>query len=105
LVELRTSQINGCAYCCALHTEEARKVNVSQDKLDVLAAWHTSKIFTDNEVAALQLCDDLTISDKKIKMINKEMLTSYFSEREIVDLTLCISIMNAFNRLAISLKD
>ena len=105
LMELRTSQINGCAYCCGVHTAEARKANIPQGKLDALPAWHTAHIFTPKETAALKWCEDLTCLDQKTKRISREELAIYFSERELVDLTLCISLMNALNRLAISLKD
>jgi len=104
LIELRTSQINGCAYCCALHTDEARKLNIPQTKLDVLPAWHTSTIFTEVECAALKFCEDLTYKNKCCKEA-KAQLSLFFSEREIVDLTACIAIMNALNRIAISLRE
>ncbi len=104
LVELRTSQINGCAYCCGLHTNEARSLHVSQEKLDKLPAWHTATLFTEKEIIALQLCEELTyMSDDHIDI--KEILAEHFSEREIVDLVACISLMNALNRIAISLRD
>ncbi len=102
LLELRTSQINGCAYCCGLHLEEARKFNIPQEKLDLLAAWHTSTIFTDKEVAALQWCEEVTRLNKNK---TRELLKAYYSEREIVDLTACVAIMNALNRMAINLRD
>ena len=104
LVELRTSQINGCAYCCKIHSEEARSLNIPQNKLDVLPAWHGTNLFTEKEIAALQFCEDLTYQYKK-SVKSKELLTKYFSEREIVDLAACIALMNALNRIATSLKD
>lgn len=105
LMELRVSQINGCAYCCGVHMAEARKANIAQEKLDALPAWSTANIFTPKEIAALKWCEDLTCLDPKTKRISREELAVYFSEKELVDLTLCISLMNALNRLAISLKD
>lgn len=104
LVELRTSQINGCDYCCKLHTHEAKVLGVSQEKMDTLTQWQTSELFTDQERAALQWAQELTILKGDVKK-SVEYLSPYFSEREIVDLTTCISIMNALNRLAMSLKD
>ncbi len=105
LVELRTSQINSCAYCCSLHTNEARKLNISQEKLDILPAWRTSNIFSDKEIAALQLCEDLTVMERNKNYVkSRELLMMLFSDRELVDLTACISIMNALNRIAVSLK-
>lgn len=103
LVELRTSQINGCAYCCKLHTEEARKANVSQDKLDILPAWKDATVFNDKEKAVLKWCELLTRSQADSNSA-KKLLNQHLSEREIVDLTACIAIMNAINRIVISLR-
>ncbi len=105
LVELRTSQINGCAFCCSLHSKEARDAGITQEKLDALPAWHTAHIFSVKEIAALQWCEELTCLTKDNKIDQRKLLEPHFSEREIVDLTACISIMNAFNRIAIGLKD
>ena len=104
LIELRVSQINGCAYCCSLHTSEARKHKIPQKKLDELAAWETSSQFSTKEKLALDWAECLTISCKDACSL-KDELNGHFSEREIVDLTACISLMNALNRMAISLKD
>jgi len=104
LVELRTSQINGCHYCCNLHTDEAKILGIHQEKINALATWNVSNVFTKEEIAALQWTEDLT----KLKINTdktKALLRQYFSERQLVDLTACISIMNALNRIAISLKD
>src|SRR5579872_556606 len=60
LAELRVSQINGCAYCCHLHTEEARKLGVPQEKLDILPAWNNSTSFTDEERLILQWVESVT---------------------------------------------
>lgn len=103
LVELRVSQLNGCAYCCEIHLKESRNLGISQEKLDLLPIWHEAKCFTDEERAALEWCESVTHL-KNYSKGSKERLDVYFSEREIVDLTACISIMSALNRLAITLK-
>lgn len=104
LVELRVSQMNGCAYCCSLHSEEARKLNISQEKLDLLTVWYTSQSFSNEERAALQWCESVTRLEKDLEKI-REQLFDYYTERQIVDLTACIAIMNAWNRIAVSLKE
>lgn len=53
LVEIRVSQINGCAYCVDLHTKEARKLILDQQKLDCLVVWKESQLFSEAEMAAL----------------------------------------------------
>jgi AhpD family alkylhydroperoxidase len=103
LVELRVSQINGCAYCCGLHSKQARQLNISQEKLDALPAWHASKLFTDQERAALQWSESVNQIDLDLEE-PREHLFRYFTERQIVDLTCCIAIMNAWNRIAICLE-
>jgi AhpD family alkylhydroperoxidase len=104
LAELRVSQINECAYCCRLHTEEAQKIGVNQGKLDSLFAWQNSVSFSEKEKAALQWVESVTLLDKNLGQARKHLLTLY-SERECVDLTACIGIMNALNRIVISLRD
>lgn len=104
LAELRVSQINGCAYCCRLHTNEARKLGIQQDKLDVLPGWQNSSMFTDEERLVLQWAEAVTHLDKDLKSAKEKLLTIY-SEKQIVDLTAIIALMNTFNRIAISLRD
>ncbi len=104
LAELRVSQINGCSYCCRLHTDEALKMGVQQEKLDNLPAWHNSASFTEEEKAALQWVESVTSLDKDLGKAKVHLLSVY-SERECVDLTACIGIMNALNRIVISLRD
>ncbi|MFI5342726.1 MAG: carboxymuconolactone decarboxylase family protein [Chlamydiales bacterium] len=103
LIELRVSQINGCAECCGMHSEEARKLNISQQKLDLLPGWAVSNAFTEKEKLALRWCEAVTGMKNDTQEI-RNLLFNYYSEREIVDLTACISIMNTYNRMAICLK-
>ena len=101
LVELRVSQINACQYCCKLHTKEARQLNIHQEKIDALKNWTSSSLFSKKECLALKLCEHMTQNIPQAKD-TISALYEYFSEREIVDLGICISLMNALNRLAIS---
>ncbi|CDH31642.1 MULTISPECIES: carboxymuconolactone decarboxylase family protein [Xenorhabdus] len=106
LVEMRTSQINGCAYCCRLHAEMGRKLGIEEEKLDKLPGWFNSRIYNQKEVLALEWCEALTIGlrDKDLNDL-RERLEELFSEKELVDLTSAISVMNALNRMAISIGD
>lgn len=103
LAELRTSQINGCAYCCRLHSQEARKAGVSQEKLDALPAWASAAGFTDEEKIVLEWTEALTCLEELSEIKNR--LMEFYSEKQVVDLTACISLMNALNRIAIALRD
>lgn len=104
LVELRVSQINGCAYCCSLHAIEARNVGIETEKLDTLPAWELSTAFTTEEKLVLEWVEALTRLDQDYEDI-REQLSEVYSEREIVDLTACVAIMCAINRITISLHD
>ena len=106
LVEIRVSQINGCAYCVDLHSNEARSQGVLQQKLDCLVVWKESGLFTEVESAALDWAEDVTnISDATDMELKLEGLLKLFSENEVVDLTFIVATMNALNRLAISFGD
>lgn len=104
LIELRVSQVNGCAYCCNLHTNESLKQGVSKDKIESLPEFDSSSLFSDAEKEVLKWAESLTNLDGNKKVQNTN-LAKYFSEKEIVDITICISLMNSFNRLAISMRD
>ena len=103
LVELRVSQVNGCVYCCNLHAGEAKERGISEIKLNVLPVWYTSDLFDEKEKVALGWAEAVTRVDKNLLELRRTLAES-FNEREIVDLTACIAIMNALNRIAISLK-
>ncbi|WP_340621013.1 carboxymuconolactone decarboxylase family protein [Xenorhabdus siamensis] len=106
LVEMRTSQINGCAYCCRLHAEMGRKLGIKEEKFDKLPGWFNSNIYSPKEILALEWCEALTTSIRKKNLDPiRERLEEVFSEKEIVDLTAAISVMNALNRMAVSIGD
>ena len=102
LVELRVSQINGCAYCVDLHTKEARSVGETQQKLDCLTVWRDVPYFDGAEKAALDWAESLTlVAQTGAPETLLDALRHHYSENQIVDLTLIIAQMNAWNRLAI----
>lgn len=105
LVYLRVSQINGCAFCLEMHSKALRKQGVEQVKLDALAGWRVSQQFSDRERAALAWAEDVTdIARTRAEDAVYEPLLAYFSAIEISELTFAISLMNAFNRLAVSMR-
>lgn len=105
LMFMRVSQINGCAYCLDMHGKALRESGVDNAKLDQLAGWRVSHAFSDRERAALGWADSVTlIAATGAPDSAFEALQAHFSEAEIADLTFAISIMNAFNRLAISMR-
>jgi AhpD family alkylhydroperoxidase len=106
LVKMRASQINGCAYCLDMHSREARRVGESEQRLYVLDAWHESSLYSPRERAALAWTEAVTkISDTHAPDEAYEALRQHFSEKEIVDLTIAIGMINVWNRLAISFRN
>ncbi len=102
LVELRVSQINGCAYCLNIHTQEARALGESQQRLDCLSAWRETTFYTVREQAALAWAETLTlIADKHAPQDPYDAVAAQFSEKELVDLSMVIVNMNAWNRISI----
>jgi AhpD family alkylhydroperoxidase len=104
LVEVRASQINGCAFCLDMHAQDAREAGETQQRLDCLAGWRECSFFDEAERAALAWTEALTaVSQSHAPAAPFEALKAHFSDRQIVDLTLAVSIINAWNRLAVGL--
>lgn len=105
LVELRASQINGCAYCVDLHSREARSAGETQQRLDCLPVWRETSFFSDRERAALAWAESVTrVSETGVPDSVYEAVRKHFSEKDLVDLTLIVSVINAWNRIAISFR-
>lgn len=105
LVYLRVSQINGCAFCLEMHAAALRKAGVAQVKLDSLAGWRVSAQFDERERAALAWTESLV--DVQHTHAPDELfdaLRTHFSDAEISDITFAVSLMSAFNRLAIGMR-
>jgi len=105
LMFMRVSQINGCAYCLDMHGKALRENGTSNAKLDTLAGWRVGHEFSEAERAALEWAEAVTlIAATGAPDSAFEALKAHFSDVEISDLTFAISIMNAFNRLAVSMR-
>jgi AhpD family alkylhydroperoxidase len=107
LVYLRVSQINGCAYCLDMHTRDLVKKGVTIDKLALLQAWREAgKLFSERERAALAWAETVTrVAQTDVPDEDFRAASAVFSEKELVDLTFAIGLMNAYNRLAISFRN
>jgi AhpD family alkylhydroperoxidase len=105
LLKMRASQINGCAYCIDMHSKDARALGETEQRLYSLDAWRETPFYTDRERAALTWIEAVTlVSQTHVPDSVYEEVRSYFSEKEIVDLTFVAATINAWNRLAISLR-
>ena len=102
LIKTRVSQINGCAYCLHMHTEEALQLGETEARLYLLDAWRESNLYSERERAALAWAESLTnISTTHAPDHVYDEARSQFSEKELADLSIAIAMINAWNRLAI----
>ena len=102
LVEIRASQINGCANCLNMHTQEARTKGETEQRIYLLSAWREAPCYTDRERAALGWTEALTRLSEGHKVEEAyEDLWAHFSAEEQVKLTLMINVINGWNRLAV----
>ena len=102
LVEVRASQINGCANCLNMHSAEAREQRETEQRLYLLSAWKEAPCYTDRERAAFAWTDALTrLSEGHALESAREALNDHFTEEEQVKLTLMINVINGWNRLAV----
>ncbi len=105
LVKIRASQINGCAYCIDMHTKEARMRGESEQRIYALVAWRETPFFTDRERAALEWTDALTlIADTHVPDEVYERVRPHFTDEELVNLSLAVTTINAWNRLVIGFR-
>src|SRR5262245_2079494 len=102
LVEIRASQINGCANCINMHAAEAREKGETEQRIYLLSAWREAPCYTDRERAALGWTEALTRLSEGHKLEGaREALKAQFSEEEQVKLTLMVNIINGWNRIAV----
>ncbi|WDZ78847.1 carboxymuconolactone decarboxylase family protein [Ensifer adhaerens] len=102
LVKIRASQINGCANCINMHTQEARAKGETEQRIYLLSAWREAPCYSDRERAALGWTESLTrLSEGHTHEQAYAALKDHFTEEEQVKLTLMINVINGWNRLAV----
>jgi AhpD family alkylhydroperoxidase len=105
LVKTRASQLNGCAYCLDMHTKDARAAGETEQRLYALSAWRETPFFSPRERAALAWTEAITniqqghASDEEYAEVRRE-----FGDTELVKLTLAITQINTWNRIAIAFR-
>lgn len=105
LMKMRASQINGCAYCIDMHSIDARALGETEQRLYELDAWRETPFFSDRERAALEWTEAITlVSETHVPDAVFAEVKKYFSEKEIVDLTIVATTINMWNRMAISMR-
>jgi AhpD family alkylhydroperoxidase len=105
LLEMRASQINGCAYCLDMHSKEALAQGESEQRLFLLDAWRETPLYSKRERAALLWCETLTrIAERGAPDDVYEDVRKEFSDEEMVGLTLAIVAINSWNRIMIGFQ-
>lgn len=105
LVRLRASQVNGCAYCVDLHATDARHAGEDERRLAAVVVWRDTPFFTPRERAALEWTEALTrVADTHVPDEVWERVRPHFTPVQLVDLTLLVNAINAWNRFAIAFR-
>jgi AhpD family alkylhydroperoxidase len=105
LVKLRASLINGCAYCVEVHTKDARAKGETEERLFGVPVWRETPYFSDRERAALAWTEAVTeIGRAGVGDALFAETHALFSDKELVDLTMAVIAINAWNRLAVTFR-
>ncbi|TGM12675.1 carboxymuconolactone decarboxylase family protein [Leptospira selangorensis] len=103
LIKIRSSQINGCAFCINMHTVDARKLGEEERRIYLLNAWKEAPYYTEKERAALELTEYVTkISEHGVPDDLYAKVRAQFEEKEFIALIVVINTINSWNRIAIS---
>jgi len=101
MLKIRASQLNGCAFCIQFHLNDARKLNIPAEKLDLLPGWREAGIFTEREAAALEWTEHVTLlAQHPIDDEAFARVKAVFPGEQLAQLTVAISQINAWNRIA-----
>jgi AhpD family alkylhydroperoxidase len=102
LIKIRASQINGCAYCINMHTADARKHGVSEQRIYLLSAWREADVYSEGEKAILALTEEVTLISNHVSDEVYENAARLFDEKYLAEIILLIITINAWNRIGIT---
>ena len=106
LIKLRASQINGCAYCLDMHTEDALKLGETVKRIALLNAWRDTEIFSTEEKVILEITEEVTlIHQEGLTDATYDKASRYFDKQYIALIIMTVITINAWNRIAISSKE
>ncbi|PTR34200.1 AhpD family alkylhydroperoxidase [Luteibacter sp. OK325] len=107
LVFLRVSQINGCAFCIDMHSQDMHKHGVPFEKLILTGAWRESgEVFSQREKAALAWAESVAlVADTGVPDADYDAAVAEFSDKELADLSTAIALMSAFNRMGVAFRN
>lgn len=105
LLELRASQMNGCAFCIEMHSKDARALGETEQRLYALNAWRETPFFSDRERAALAWTEAITnVQEGHVRDEVFEAARKKLTDEELVNLTLAIGVLNVWNRMGIAFR-
>ena len=103
LIKIRASQINKCAFCIDMHTEDALKYGETERRIFLLSAWKESHLFTDEEKAVLQMTEEITnISAQGVRDKTYDNVVNHYGEKATAQIIMMIVLINSWNRIAIT---
>jgi AhpD family alkylhydroperoxidase len=102
LIKIRASQINGCAYCINMHTRDARKLGETEQRIYLLNAWRETNLYTDEEKAILAMTEEVTLIQNHLSKTTYDTARKLFDEKYIAEIIMMITVINAWNRIAIT---
>ncbi len=105
LIKIRTSQINGCAFCLNMHTKEARELGETEQRIYALNAWRETPYFTPEERAVLALTEAVTlVAESHVPDDVYNDAAQYFDEKQLSEIIMQIVVINSWNRLAVTAR-
>ena len=105
LVRLRVSLLNDCEFCIGHHTDELRKHNEPESRIAALQDWPNSDAFTPRERAAFAWAESVTdIQSRHAADADYSAVTAFFQDKDLVDLTMAVASINAWNRMSIAFR-
>ena len=103
LLKIRASQINGCAYCLNMHSRDARKLGVTEQRIYLLNAWRETELYTKEERAVLALTEEITlISDHGVSDDVYDNAVEVLGEEYVQKILMAVVTINAWNRIGIT---
>jgi len=102
LIKIRSSQINGCAFCINMHTKDARKAGETEQRIYALNAWRETPFFTEEERAILALTEEVTLISNHVSDETYEQAVKVLNENYLAQVILAIATINVWNRIGIA---
>jgi len=102
LIKIRASQVNSCAYCINMHTADARKLDITEQRIYLLSAWREADVYTEEEKAVLALTEEITLISNHVSEETYENAAKYYDEKSLAEIIMMIITINAWNRIGIA---